>query len=155
LRFRNEVNPPCERCRMSPSGVWINELNAQADREYFTAPQPETSTRRSDGESVCNSCRLAEKADRYQPIEGAEDMHPEGVWRRLRHSRMAGEDPLDPRLATASVLRRRPQRFHRPGTMRQYPGARHGESFRRQVSSECVLHLLQWDAPAPLLRHSR
>jgi hypothetical protein len=38
-------------------------------------PQPETFTRRSDKESVCISCLSVVKADRYQPIEVAEDIH--------------------------------------------------------------------------------
>ena len=37
--------------------------------------QPQTFTRRSDTESVCTSCSLVLKSDRYQPIEEAEDIH--------------------------------------------------------------------------------
>lgn len=37
--------------------------------------QSEKFTRRSETESVCTSCLLVLRADRYQPIEVAEDIH--------------------------------------------------------------------------------
>jgi hypothetical protein len=38
-------------------------------------PQRSQFTRRSDTESICNSCFIMLKADRYMPIEVAEEIH--------------------------------------------------------------------------------
>lgn len=38
-------------------------------------PQPTKFTRRSETESICNSCFVTLRADPYMPIEVAEDIH--------------------------------------------------------------------------------
>src|SRR5271165_1716258 len=72
----NEVSraPAVERydvVPLSPAGYRECSMSTLANSD----PQLPKFTRRSDAESICNSCFVTLRADRYMPIEVAEEIH--------------------------------------------------------------------------------